>query len=696
MKRFSWCLRKDFVLAASLLLLVAPLSQASSSNRSTNGGPRAVDSPTAIRAPANPFSPRYGHPYRHGVIPTLSTLAKMKQWRATHVSTTATSTNTLYYGGGTSSSSQGNVGVMDGKVKVYLVFYGSGWGAESTNANGDATFSGDPDGAAPVAQEMFKGIGTGNETWSAVLTQWCQGISAASSSCPSSTPLSDYVPYQPGDVLAGVWEDTSATTPINATATQLAQEAIAAANHFGNTTAASNRYAYYVIMSAHGDDPDNYQSSTNGYCAWHDWTGDYGVTSTVGDLAFSNQPYNMDAGSTCGVGFVNSPGTLDGWTMTLGHEWLEMMSDTYPSGGWTASSGNENADDCAWISSGQGAAANVTMGTGTFAEQSSWSNDTNECDLSHVIDAHAADGSISTTMNIVVSGTLSAAISDGDTLIFGVVTNPGHGSVSITNPSTGAFTYYPQLGYTGSDSFTFNATDSKGNVSDTATEAVTILPNSPPTASAGSVSTVADISVGGTLSAADPDGDSLTFAVVAQPGHGSVSITNSATGAFTFTPPSGYAGSDGFTFKATDAAGQPSNTANESVSVIDTAPAATGGSVSTTAGTAVSGKLNASDSNSGQTLTYSIVSQPSHGTVAVTNASTGAFTYKPASGYAGSDSFTFKVNDGYLDSNVATESVTVVARGGSGGGAFGPWGLGALSLLAGLLGLHRRARRAAL
>ncbi|HEX8779124.1 MAG TPA: proprotein convertase P-domain-containing protein, partial [Rhodanobacter sp.] len=92
------------------------------------------------------------------------------------------------------------------------------------------------------------------------------------------------------------------------------------------------------------------------------------TTSSYGDIAYSNQPYNMDVGSSCGVGFVNSgsAGNLDGWT--------------------NASSGQENSDECAWIAAGQpGGAANVAMGTGTFTEQASWSNDTNSCAISHPI-----------------------------------------------------------------------------------------------------------------------------------------------------------------------------------------------------------------------------------------------------------------------------------------------------------------------
>ncbi len=534
---------------------------------------------------SNPYSPAYGHAYRHGVIPTRGQHEKMKQWESAHaVHAAATGSETLSYGGGTSSSSQGNVGVMDSHVKVYLVFYGSQWGTQGTDSNGNATFSGDPDGGAPVAQMMFKGIGTGNELWSADLTQWCDGpnVSSGAVSCPSNA---SFVPYQTGGVLAGVWEDNSAASPSAATGHQLALEAIKAAQHFGNTTAASNRYAYYVILSPHGTNPDNYQGQ---YCAWHDWNGDTtltggAATSSVGDLAFSNQPYNMDSGAGCGVGFINSPGTLDGWTMTLGHEWHETMSDTFPAGGWTNQTGSsfngeENSDECAWIAPGTaGGAANVTMGNGTYSEQASWSNDTNNCAISHAIvgggggnsTPTASNGSVSTNENTAVNGTLSGSDTDGDTLTFAVVSNPAHGSVTINNAATGAFTYTPATNYTGSDSFTFHVTDNAGNVSSTATESETVnsTTNATPTASNGSVSTNENTAVNGTLSGSDTDGDTLTFAVVSNPAHGSVTINNAATGAFTYTPATNYTGSDSFTFHVTDNAGNVSSTATESETV---------------------------------------------------------------------------------------------------------------------------------
>ena len=96
-------------------------------------------------------------------------------------------------------------------------------------------------------------------------------------------------------------------------------------------------------------------------------------------------------------------------------------------------------------------------------------------------------------------------------------------------------------------------------------------------------------------------------------------------------------------------------------------PAANNQNVGTTLNTGKSITLTASDSD-GDKLTYSIVKQPSHGTLTGTSPSV---TYKPASGYTGSDSFTFKVNDGRADSNTATISITISSTTSGGTDKFG-------------------------
>ena len=317
-----------------------------------------------------------------GVFPTVSGAAQI---RAQHEAKAATGQETLSYGGGI-----GGVGVMNSHPKVYVIFYGSQWGTQSKDANGNLTFSNDPQKGAAKAQMMFKGIGTGSEAWSGTMTQYCNGVATGATSCSSTA---SHIPYPTGGVLSGVWYDNSAKSPQTASGHQLGAEALKAAHHFGNTTAASNRYAYYVVISPHGTNPDSYQGQ---YCAWHDYNGDTtltggAVSSDVGNFAFSNQPYNMDSGAGCGVNFLNSgsAGTLDGWTMTLGHEYSETITDQFPAGGWTNNvagspyQGQENADECAWLSGVTGGAGNVKMGNGTYTEQGSWSNDTNNCALTH-------------------------------------------------------------------------------------------------------------------------------------------------------------------------------------------------------------------------------------------------------------------------------------------------------------------------
>ena len=74
-------------------------------------------------------------------------------------------------------------------------------------------------------------------------------------------------------------------------------------------------------------------------------------------------PYITDAGASCGANF-NGLGAKAGITIVGGHEFAETETDIFPNGGWLDGSGAENGDKCAWISSGQGASANVTMSGG--------------------------------------------------------------------------------------------------------------------------------------------------------------------------------------------------------------------------------------------------------------------------------------------------------------------------------------------
>jgi len=348
-------------------------------------------------SPADPFSPAYRHAYRQGVVPFVASLARMRAWAGPPRSgAMAISSSELRYGGGTNG-----IGVTIGDERVYLVFWGSQWGTAAKDGSGNLTLAHDPSGQAPYLQRLFKGLGTGGESWSGVATQFCQGVPAGATSCPASN--TQHVAYPTGGALAGVWADESAAAPNRATGHQLGVVAVTAAAHFGNTTAASNRNAQYVILSPTGTHPDGFNTPSGDFCGWHDWNGDSTlpggpVSSPYGHIAFSNLPYLTDAGRSCGENFVNSgrAGLLDGVSIVNGHEYAETITDQNPSGGWTDASGDETADLCQWNTGPGARTANLTLMTGTFAMQPLWVNGTGSaggtCEFSHAIVRNGGGG----------------------------------------------------------------------------------------------------------------------------------------------------------------------------------------------------------------------------------------------------------------------------------------------------------------
>jgi len=262
--------------------------------------------------------------------------------------------NNLYYHGGT-----GGIGV-ETAPKIYLVLWGSQW----TNN--------DPSGEATILENFYSGVG--GSSWLNSVTQYCQGVATSTVFCHGAgTPAGN----QSG-IYAGVWADNASAAPSRPSQSQLAAEAVNAAAYFHNTLAGSNDSVQYVIATATGNNASGFGTR---YCAWHSST-----SSSYGNIAYTNLPYITDAGGSCGANF-NGLGPNAGITIVGGHEMGETITDQFPSSGWLDSGGAENGDKCAWISSGQGASADITLSTGTFAVQSLWSNafnsDAGGCVLSY-------------------------------------------------------------------------------------------------------------------------------------------------------------------------------------------------------------------------------------------------------------------------------------------------------------------------
>ena len=146
---------------------------------------------------------------------------------------------------------------------------------------------------------------------------------------------------------------------------------------------------------------------------------------------------------------------------------------------------------------------------------------------------------------------------------------PTHGTLDFT--SSGTFTYTPDANYFGPDSFTYRAVDAAGAFSNFGTVALTINSvNDAPVAVADSYTTTENVTL--VVSAAegvlvndfDIEGSTLSATVVAQPAHGSV--TMSANGGFTYVPVAGYSGTDVFTYRVSDGVAN-SNTVNVSITL---------------------------------------------------------------------------------------------------------------------------------
>lgn len=84
--------------------------------------------------------------------------------------------------------------------------------------------------------------------------------------------------------------------------------------------------------------------------------------------------------------------------------------------------------------------------------------------------------SLETFADLTAVGTLSSYDPDGDQLTYEIVRYASHGRVSLTDKHTGAYTYVPDKGYTGSDAFSYVVRDEYGNYSTSTVVSITVSP----------------------------------------------------------------------------------------------------------------------------------------------------------------------------------------------------------------------------
>ena len=267
--------------------------------------------------------------------------------------------------------------------------------------------------------------------------------------------------------------------------------------------------------------------------------------------------------------------------------------------------------------------------------------------------------SISTRTGTILAGVLPAAVdADGDDFAYELSTHAANGTAIVNGD--GSFTYMPNAGFTGSDSFLFAVRDSFGAANTYAVSVSVDVINAAPTSSDASVSTNEDTPLNGHLPPAnDANGDAITYTLGAQATRGTAIVNTD--GSFSYAPNANFNGSDSFSFAVSDGNGG-SNTYDVGVTVtsVNDAPTASDASLTTSEDTPISASLPDPIEVDGDLVTYALSSEATNG-IAVVNAD-GTFTYTPSAEFAGEDTFTYLVHDSAGSSNVYNISITVTAE----------------------------------
>lgn len=230
--------------------------------------------------------------------------------------------------------------------------------------------------------------------------------------------------------------------------------------------------------------------------------------------------------------------------------------------------------------------------------------------------------------------------------------NPSNGTVQQVSNQ---IIYTPNQDYNGVDTFAISFSDEdKGILEKTVTITINPVNDIPEVTMVSNMTIDEDNFSAQSFTIFDVDGDTVVTTVSINPSNGSVTIDGSEV---IYTPNANYNGTDNFALSFNDGNGEViTKNINVTVNAVNDAPVAITSSFIVNEDTSYNGSISATDVD-GDTLTYSIVSNPSKGTISLK--SNGTFTYTPYVDNNGADSFSFKVYDGTTYSEAETVTITI-------------------------------------
>ncbi len=275
----------------------------------------------------------------------------------------------------------------------------------------------------------------------------------------------------------------------------------------------------------------------------------------------------------------------------------------------------------------------------------------------------AGDDSVSTTEDVaILVAVLDNDIDpDGDALSIDITGAPSDGTAVVQGSDV---LYTPDSGFSGTDEFIYTLTDDSGET-DTATVTVLVSgldngSNASPIAEDDTRITQQDdaVSINVLANDSDPDGDSLSLAIVRQPDIGSVMISGQGT-RIIYTPATGFMGIDSFDYEVSDGNGGTAvATVTVTVSGLNAAPVAADDLAVVQQGVPAQINVLSNDTDpDADRLSVSILTPPTLGAALVLPSNQISYT----SDTAGADSFVYVADDGNGATDTATVTITVIA-----------------------------------
>ncbi|WP_392419709.1 Ig-like domain-containing protein [Capnocytophaga canis] len=264
----------------------------------------------------------------------------------------------------------------------------------------------------------------------------------------------------------------------------------------------------------------------------------------------------------------------------------------------------------------------------------------------------AKDDINNTYVNTPVSGSVGTNDLDpeGDTQVWTIQTNTVGGHTFVLN-ADGRYTFTPSTDFVGTVSYTYEVCDNgTPQACATATISIQVLPKGINSLVANDDTAVTKVNTGVLISVLsndfDPEGDTFSVTKHTNPSHGTVALN--ADGTFTYTPTTDFVGEDEFTYIICDGnVTSTCATARVHVSVVSTTTnitVANDDAYNTDVNVAVVGNVLNNDTDpEGDTVTTTVVTTPSNGTLSLST--DGTFTYTPTTNFVGTDSFTYRVCD---------------------------------------------------